>query len=362
VSISKGTAKLLLKEGSERKFTGSILQLGRQTFHFSENKFSQWAEQMETQLSTLGERQDKEGVIDDIRFFKLLGFREVFSADYSDNEKPNFIFDLNYPVPEEYKNRFDVIYDGGTMEHCFSTLQVLKNIHFMLKVGGRVIHASPSNNHVDHGFYMFSPTLFTDYYDTNLWKVHTVNIFKYTVNHMEEPWLIFNYIPGCLDRFSFGGFRGKELLGIWCVCEKTNYTTNGVIPSQRVYTKMWNKEKETQSLGIKINCKGKRIKIFGASKLGEQALEVLRLNSKIIGFLDNDEKKKGTDIHNIPINLPGKSMMIDCDCIVIASVFASEIYQQLLKFGISKENIAFFGFDENKIYSKNLFKKPVAIY
>ena len=60
-----------------------------------------------------------------------------------------------------------MIIDGGTMEHIFHIPNVLNNIYRMLRVGGRIIHISPSSNYVDHGFYSFSPTLFYDFYQTN---------------------------------------------------------------------------------------------------------------------------------------------------------------------------------------------------
>lgn len=30
-----------------------------------------------------------------------------------------------------------------------------------------MIHASPSHNHADHGFYVFNPTIFYDFYTAN---------------------------------------------------------------------------------------------------------------------------------------------------------------------------------------------------
>ena len=66
MGISKGTAKLLLNEQSKRKFSGSILQLGRQTFYFSEQEFSKWAEKMNTELAESDEKHPK----DEIQLFK----------------------------------------------------------------------------------------------------------------------------------------------------------------------------------------------------------------------------------------------------------------------------------------------------
>src|SRR5207249_3920994 len=97
-------------------------------------------------------------------FFKALGFSEVAAMDYSDFESARYIHDLNSSEPPEHLlENFDVIIDGGTIEHVFHIPNVLNSIHKMLRPHGRTIHMSPSSNHIDHGFYMFSPTLFWDF-------------------------------------------------------------------------------------------------------------------------------------------------------------------------------------------------------
>lgn len=251
MGIARGAARLFLKEASVRPYTGSVLQLGRQDIYFSKKDFIKWADEQKVSLNVDAPiRPNKHGShigdIDDVSFFKLLGFQFVFSADFSDYESADFILDLNLPAPEYLHEKFDVIFDGGTLEHCFNTFQVLQNIFLMLKKGGRVIHVSPSSNHVDHGFYMFSPTLFYDYYSTNNWQVRTSYIFEYTQLHYKDPWSIYKYTPGCIDHLSFGGFRNGKLLGIWFIAEKNSQSTGNIIPQQGYYLKAWNQNKRDE--------------------------------------------------------------------------------------------------------------------
>jgi len=96
--------------------------------------------------------------------FHGLGYRRVDSIDYYPDEGPTFTLDLNQPLPPELEATFDLVYDGGTMEHCFDPAQVLRNAASLVAPGGRIIHHVPINNWVDHGFYQFSPTLFFDFY------------------------------------------------------------------------------------------------------------------------------------------------------------------------------------------------------
>jgi hypothetical protein len=92
--------------------------------------------------------------------FKSLGARNVYSLDFSDFEGAEFVHDLNQPLPDNLKQRFDIVYDGGTLEHVFHFPQALKNCMEMVKVGGRFMSHTPGNNWWGHGFYQLSPELF----------------------------------------------------------------------------------------------------------------------------------------------------------------------------------------------------------
>jgi len=108
-------------------------------------------------------------------------------------------------------------------------------------VGGKVIHLAPSSNHVEHGFYMFSPAFFFDYYTANHWKIETFKFFEYQRSHDVSPWRIYNYTPGCLDHFSMGGFDRGYLLGIFVVATKTEQSGWNIIPQQGRYTRVWDR-------------------------------------------------------------------------------------------------------------------------
>jgi hypothetical protein len=92
--------------------------------------------------------------------FLALGATSVRSLDASDFEGAEFVHDLNQPVPDEMKGNFDLVFDGGTLEHVFNFPQSLKNCMEMVRAGGRFITHTAGNNWWGHGFYQFSPELF----------------------------------------------------------------------------------------------------------------------------------------------------------------------------------------------------------
>src|SRR5207249_7181017 len=92
-------------------------------------------------------------------FFEALGAEKVDSMDASSFEKASIVHDLNVPVPGELKTRFDVVCDGGTIEHVINFPVVIRNCMEMVKVDGHLILGSPANNLFVHGFYQFSPEL-----------------------------------------------------------------------------------------------------------------------------------------------------------------------------------------------------------
>lgn len=85
--------------------------------------------------------------------------KEYISIDLT-GEDCSLQYDLCKPLPEEFKDRFDIVLDIGTAEHVENIYMCLKNMHDICKVGGYMVHVLPSpNNWPNHGFHYF-PGLF----------------------------------------------------------------------------------------------------------------------------------------------------------------------------------------------------------
>jgi hypothetical protein len=109
------------------------------------------------------------------RFFAALGAKEIVSVDYSSYEAASVLHDMNVAIPDELKERFSAVHDGGTIEHVFNVYQALKNCMEMVSVGGHFTQVNAANNYMGHGFWQFSPeTIFRAFSPANGYKIEAV--------------------------------------------------------------------------------------------------------------------------------------------------------------------------------------------
>jgi SAM-dependent methyltransferase len=217
---------------------GTVLQLGRQGVAMNSFKILDVLNHFGIKSSIDLNLEDRD--VNDIVLFKSLGFDPVESIDFDNYEKPTYTHDFNYPIPESFHGKYDAIYDGGTTEHVFNFPESLRNIYKMLKVGGIIMHASPSNDYVDHGFYAFSPTVFYDYYRANGFEIIKSCILE--VKPIINKCVVYEYAPEKADCFiPYSGFG--ELL-VWFVAQKIDSSTCGVIPQQHMYVQAWANSKD----------------------------------------------------------------------------------------------------------------------
>lgn len=92
-------------------------------------------------------------------FFRHIGAEVTDSFDFSNYEGATQIHDMNSAIPSSYKEKYDVVIDGGALEHIFNFPVAVKNCMEMIKVGGYYLSITPANNFMGHGFYQFSPEL-----------------------------------------------------------------------------------------------------------------------------------------------------------------------------------------------------------
>jgi len=253
MGISRAVVKLLMREGRREKFDGDVLTAGKQDVFSTLRDLERWAKEQDFSLCSQNGMKlpDNKGqssaFISDEALFKRLGFKNVWSMDCSGYEQCRIIHDLNLDVPADLQNKFDLIFDGGTSEHIFNLPKVLENYNKMLKVGGRIVHVLPASNFVDHGFYMFSPTLFYDYYSANRWDIITSYFAKQPFSHATKLWDIYEYRPGALEKLSCGGLSNGMYVVIFIARKTANSTFNASVQQGRYLSGSWNIPRERDS-------------------------------------------------------------------------------------------------------------------
>tara|TARA_R110002167_G_scaffold318993_1_gene524704 strand:+ start:6953 stop:7594 length:642 start_codon:yes stop_codon:yes gene_type:complete len=102
-------------------------------------------------------------------FKEGMGFSSLDTFDINGN--PTHKVDLNEPIDERFEKGYDWIIDSGTLYCCFDPCTVFRNILFMLKENGCVMHTSNLCGFFGRGFYSLSPALFRDFYKINNFNI-----------------------------------------------------------------------------------------------------------------------------------------------------------------------------------------------
>ncbi|MBX9633729.1 MAG: class I SAM-dependent methyltransferase [Magnetospirillum sp.] len=167
-------------------------------------------------------------------FFRMLGFSQVTEIEHPSTCEDGCVpLDLNQgETPAQLIDCADAVFDFGTSEHVFNTPNLLAHMGRILKPGGFVLHHTPANNQVNHGFYQFSPTLYFDYYQANAYDSEI-----YLLNHFEQPHDIkqqFSPLSSddCWREMKTGEQKVMNLFS----ARKTAVSTIGRAPVQAIYT------------------------------------------------------------------------------------------------------------------------------
>jgi len=151
MGIDRHSAQFLLSEKRRGVRFGRMLTLGRQGVHMPVMEYR-------SILKAFGTTPEEPHFADD--FFRGMGADTLDFIDASGYEGANIIHDLNQPIPGALTRAYDIVFDGGALEHVFNFPTALKNCLEMVKVGGHLIIITTWNNYAGHGFYQFSPELF----------------------------------------------------------------------------------------------------------------------------------------------------------------------------------------------------------
>ena len=151
---------------------GKILSLGYQDILATREEIEKLFGIRVEKTTSHGPRHSvSHGLPETEEFFSRLGCEHT-CVDIVKARGTEVICDLNLPPvsPALSPYQYDLVIDGGTLEHCFNVGQAFLTVANTVKVGGRILHGNPITM-INHGFYNFSPTLYHDLYTQNGWEI-----------------------------------------------------------------------------------------------------------------------------------------------------------------------------------------------
>lgn len=154
------TTRFLLQARAHGVEFGRVLTIGRQNFVVTKDQFRKLGREFSFDPEVLLSAAAEELVYVEPVLKRLLQASSAESIDVSNYEGATHVHDMNAPLPEELRGKFDTVLEAGSLEHIFNFPTALKNLMEAVKVGGRIFFQTPANNYFGHGFYQFSPELF----------------------------------------------------------------------------------------------------------------------------------------------------------------------------------------------------------
>lgn len=173
-------------------------------------------------------------------FFRLLGAKDIIAVDFSDFEGAQILHDMNYPIPNSLIDSFDLVLDGGTLEHIFNLSTSLRNAAQMVRPNGWFISLTQTNNFCGHGFYQFSPELFYRFFCLkNGYKTEECLIWE------DIPRSDFYRVPdpdAVQTRINLTSRFGTYMM---VQARRIGQTTRDFVPQQSDYVRLWDEQPRT---------------------------------------------------------------------------------------------------------------------
>ncbi|MBR2696640.1 MAG: hypothetical protein IKE48_03970 [Parasporobacterium sp.] len=233
---------MLTIEYARREYGADLsktISLGRQFRAFTKKEFRKYLPQYSNLPDEKLEKDFQSPYAEDV--FQDMYGEKLFSLDGFAHEDPDIVWDLNRPIPEELKEQYTCLIDGGTMEHVFDVPQLLKNCFSMLKTGGYYICMVPTNNFNGHGLYQFSPDFFYSVFsEANGMTIKDVFIVKFSAKN--KVWKINSSPAASGERIQFDVNTQTE---IYVIAEKTGPTPEKIIAQQTDYEEGWYEDEKS---------------------------------------------------------------------------------------------------------------------
>lgn len=321
-----------------------VAMLGRQDLVISDRNLQNICDLLGYQNSIDSVRQI-DGFSENL-FYKIFQSKNVDSFDYCDYEGATVSLDLNEPIPDIYEEQYDLVLDGGTLEHIFHYPVALQSAMRMCKVGGYLVLMTPTNNYNGHGFYQFSPELFLNVLNNNGFYVEDMS---YIEEYGNEVYKLYR-----LQGISENELNTERKACMHICAKKIAATPFRLIAQQSRWEALWKKDENylqkssyfcfydlDREIKKYNNILGKNILLYGAGNVCRSFLNVACLdNVNIIGIADRNAKNINIEGFLVEEFTYFKLQQLDYVVITTAENVVSEIKSDLIHiYGCCENNI-----------------------
>jgi SAM-dependent methyltransferase len=270
MGVLKTSAEYLIQEAARGVPFGEVLTLGRQNLLVSPKDLIEMLQKYGWDRADLSEDAFLEKISQSPGnaakhspyyadgLLEVLGAQTVSAMDASSFEDARIIHDLNQPIPENLQEQFDLVLDGGLLEHVFNFPIAIKSCMQMVRVGGRFILITPANNLFGHGFYQFSPELFYRIFSPeNGFEIERMVVMEMDLYRVKILGGIYAWMEEAgawydvVDPHQTGGrvtLRNRNPVYLHITARRTRTTEIfAQIPQQSDYATIWNAFEENQA-------------------------------------------------------------------------------------------------------------------
>lgn len=252
MGLNFNSLKFLLLAREQGVRFGNVLMIGRQSLTVTAGEIRalmrlSLSEETRTALHRLHLGPDAYAE----QFFLLCGATTAGSMDKTAYEGATVLHDLNLPIPDALVNTFDLIVDGGSLEHVFNISMAVRNCMKMLKVGGHYVCNTATNNYSGHGFYQLSPEFFfAAFAPANGFHVLEAYLYEETG---ANRWYRLSQPADAVRRMTFQNCVPAHLLIL--AKKSADTAVFEPFPQQRMYNAAW-ENPGVDVIGTRIGLKG----------------------------------------------------------------------------------------------------------
>jgi len=288
---------------------------------------------------------------DTYKIFRMFGINNVHAVDYSEYEGADIIMDLNTELPEQYVEKFDVVINGGTLEHVFDVRTAMNNITNLVKPGGFIFHSVPCAGWVDHGFYSFSPTFFLDYYSSKEFDISSLYLMclcqEEGAGRLDSDVVLSQdcrLFPSSQELNCYiQKYLNNRRINICCFCEKKESGVKNQIPLQGCYQTIYEYAGVDYSKLLNFFQAEEKVVIYGAGNDCNLIIDELHkcdMGDKIDFIFDSDIRRSGNVFRGYQICYPTEKQLRKVEKIFISSrKYGDAIQHDLENKGFAKEKL-----------------------